>query len=172
MNEPMKKLFLLIMVVALCISTTAEAKKYKFKITDQRTVVVKRSGAKGQKIVEVTASAGSVDKAIDKALVDAAVALTFEGAAGRGMMGSCPAVLAGGTAAYEQNKEFFDEFFTKGEFLQYVRRASNDYPSGDDNVMVGGSRQVRIVVIVDWDGLAKNFADRGLRTNISNLLNY
>lgn len=160
------------MAVALCFSTTAEAKKYKFQITDQRTVVVKRSGAKGQKIVEVTASAGSVDKAINKALVDAAVALTFEGASGRGMMSGCPAVLAGGTAAYEQNKEFFDDFFGKGDFLQYVRRANSEYPSGDDNVIVGGSRQVRIVVIVDWNGLAKTFADRGLKTNISNLLNY
>lgn len=168
----MKKLTVVFALIMLCMAAGVEAKSYKFKITDQRNVTVKRSGEQGIKILEVVATAGSVDKALDKALVDAAAALTFSGAPGQGYMDGCPPVLAEGMEEYDRNKKMFDKFFKKGEFMRFVRRASNEYPTGDDNTKVGGSRQVRIVVLVNWNGLARHFESMGLKTNISNLLKY
>ena len=75
----MKLLKIILLFMALCLVVPVGAKKYKFDIDSQRNVVVKRSGSPGQKIVEVVAIAGSVDKAISQALVDAVAALTFEG---------------------------------------------------------------------------------------------
>lgn len=168
----MKKLTVMLALMMLCFAMGAEAKSYKFKITDQRNVSIKRSGQQGMKIVEVVAQAGSVDGALDKALVDAAVAMTFDGVPGQGYMDPCPPVLKGGKAAYEARQKWFDRFFKKGEFTQFVRRASGEYPTGTDNIKVGGSRQVRVVIIVDWDRLAQYFESQGMKTNISNLLNY
>ena len=168
----MKLLKIILLFMALCLVVPVGAKKYKFDIDSQRNVVVKRSGSPGQKIVEVVAIAGSVDKAISQALVDAAAALTFEGASGSGEMGACPPVLAEGKSAYEANKGFFDDFFKHGGFLRFVRRVSNAYPTGEDNVKVKGDNQIRITLIVDWQGLASYYNSNGLKTSIGNLQNF
>lgn len=160
---------LILLLSALLVCLPAEARKKKFDIDARRNVVMKRSGGPGVKIVEVTARGGSVDKAIDRALTDAVAALTFDGAPGGNEVAACPPVLAGGRAAYEEQKAWFDAFFEDDGCLRFVRRASDGYPTGTDNVKVGRERQVRLTLIVNWQGLAELMHTRGLKTTIGNL---
>ena len=163
------KILLLLMVGCLAVPT--EAKKSKFEINSPRNVVMKRSGGPGLKIVEVTATAGSADKAIQQALMDAVAELTFDGAPGGNETGACPPVLADGLSAYNEHKGFFDNFFKDGSFLNFVKRVSNDYPTGGDNVKIKGKRQIRITLIVYWNKLAEYFNSKGIKTSVSNLQN-
>ena len=165
----MKFTRIILLLSALLVCLPAEARKKEFDIDARRNVVMKRSGGPGVKIVEVTARGGSVDKAIDRALTDAVAALTFDGAPGSSEVAACPPVLTGGKAVYADNKAFFDTFFEDGGCLRFVRRVSNDYPTGTDTVKVGRERQVRLTRIVNWQGLAELFHAQGLKTTIGNL---
>lgn len=157
-----------LMLMALAVS----AKSYPFKFQEERNVCVTRSAAAGTKMVEVVAYGGSASKAIDKAMVDAVAALTFTGAAGRGEMEGCPAVLIDGAAAYEGHKKSLDKFFKKGEFLSFVKRVNSGFPTGTDNVKTPKGRRVRVVLIVDWKALAEHFKAEGYKTAVSELSNY
>ena len=105
------------LVLALLVSVNADAKKYPFDIDTSREVVITRSATAGTKMVKVVAYGRTVDKAIDQAMMDAVVALTFFGASGENEMEACPAILLDGRAAYDEKKEFFGQFFQKGHFL-------------------------------------------------------
>ena len=74
-----------------------------------------------------------------------------------------------GAPRYEDQKAWFDAFFEDGGCLRFVRRASDGYPTGTDNVKVGRERQVRLTLIVNWQGLAELMHTRGLKTTIGNL---
>lgn len=150
-------------------ATLAEGKSYKFRFNDERVVFVKRSGRAGLKIVEVTARAGSVDRAIDKAMVDAVAGVTFDGAKGQGEMEDVPAILTDPEREYGIHQSFFDSFFRKGGFLHYVHRVSDRYPSDENNALQGGKRRVRLVLIVDWDRLARLYMSKDIKTIISDL---
>ena len=161
-----------VMSVLLLLSSSAEAKKYLFKIDAQREVYVTRSTTAGTKMLKVVAYGSSADAAIEQAMVDAVVAMTFFGASGQGEMEGCPAVLLNGRELYEQHKSYFDKFFKKGEFLKYVERINSTYPSGTDNVKTSMGRRIQILLIVNWKGLADCFKAAGYKTTISELENY
>ncbi len=160
----MKRFFLCLLVLAVTFS--ASAKKYPFDINVSSSVKVARSTDDGFKLLEVIAVGRSLSKAIDKAMVDAATALTFYGVAG--LSGErCPAVLVGGDLVYEENKSYFDEFFKKGGFLSYVHRVNTDNPSGRNNVNTPEGRRIRIFLKVDWKGLEALFKQKGLKTTVN-----
>jgi hypothetical protein len=148
------------------------AKKYPFSIDSQREVYVVRSAAAGTKMVKAIAVGGSADKAIEKAMIDAVAAITFDGINGEGEMDGCPAVLVAGRETYNSNKTYFDNFFRKGKFLDFVSKVNSTYPMGADNVKVNGGRRIQILLIVDWKGLAGYFKNDGFKTAISELSNY
>lgn len=152
--------------------TSANAKRYSFKIDSQREVYVCRSAKTGFKMVEVIAYGRNVDKAMDKAKMDAVVALTFFGASGTGEMGSVPAILLGGRKEYDNNRKFFDKFFKKGQFMSYVKNVNSGYPTGSNNVKTSKGRKIRIILLVDWNGLAKYYKEAGLKTAVSELSEY
>lgn len=152
--------------------TSADAKRYSFKIDSQREVYVCRSAKTGFKMVEVIAYGRNADKAIDKAKMDAVVALTFFGASGTGEMESVPAILLGGRKEYDNNRKFFDKFFKKGQFMSYVEDVNSGYPTGSNNIKTSRGRRVRIILLVDWNGLAKYYKEAGLKTAVSELSEY
>ena len=134
-------------------SINMEAKKYPFSMDSKREVYVTRSTNAGSKMLKVVAYGKSVDAAIEQAMLDAVVALSFDGAIGEGEMESCPAVLM-------------------NDFLKYVKKVNSTYPSGTDNVKTSKGRRIQIFLIVDWKRLADYFGGEGYRTTISELSNY
>lgn len=163
-----KFLFLL----TLLFSLSATAKKYPFKIDYSREVVISRSAKAGYKMVQVTAYGQNTEKAIKQAMLDAVVSLTFFGASGLGEMESCPAILLEGRIAYDKNKNFFDRFFKEGAFIPYVKKVNSTYPTGRDNVKTSKGRRIKILLIVDWNGLAQCYKEVGMKTVISGFDNF
>lgn len=167
-----KLLFMLPLVFALLISVNADAKKYPFNIDSSREVVVTRSATAGTKMVKVIAYGRTVDKAIGQAMMDAVVALTFFGASGENEMDACPAILLDGRAAYDEEKEFFNQFFQEGHFLSYVKRVNSNYPTGKNNIKTSKGRRVQLILLVDWNGLSAYYKNAGLKTVTSSLMDY
>ena len=167
-----KLLFMLPLVFALLISVNVDAKKYPFNIDASREAVVTRSATAGTKMVKVIAYGRTVDKAIGQAMMDAVVALTFFGASGENEMDACPAILLGGRAAYDEKKEFFNQFFQKGHFLSYVKRVNSNYPTGKNNIKTSKGRKVQLILLVDWNGLSAYYKNAGLKTATSSLMDY
>lgn len=171
-KRDMKRLDILILSLLMALSTTMYAKKYPFSIDSQREVYINRSTTAGSKMLRVVAYGKSVDAAIEQAMLDAVVAMSFDGAKGEGEMEGCPAVLMNGRNVYNENKSFFDRFFQKGDFLKYVEKVNSTYPSGADNIKTSKGRRIQILLIVDWKGLADYFKGEGHRTTVSELSNY
>lgn len=167
----LKSSFFLV-VFAMFVSVHIEAKKYPFRIDSSRNVVISRSVKAGYKMVQVIAYGRNVDKAIEQAMLDAVVSLTFFGASGLGEMESCPAILLEGSIAYDKNKDFFDRFFKEGIFIPYVKKVNSTYPTGRDNVKTPKGRRIQILLIVDWNGLAQFYKESGMQTVISGFDNY
>lgn len=150
----------------------SEAKKYPFSIEDQRQVYISRSTAAGTKMVKVIAYGRSADAAIEKAMVDAVAALTFDGTKGLGEFEGCPAVLLNGRRDYEEHKDFFDNFFKKGDFLKFVEKVNSTYPMGADNVKTKNGRRIQIQLIVNWQELSDYYKLVGFKTIASELNNF
>ena len=167
-----KKWIVALLSALMLLPINLVAKKYPFAINSQREVYHTRSTVEGKKMLKVIASGKNADAAIERAMVDAVAALTFDGAIGQGEMESCPAVLLNGREVYLQNKSFFDTFFKKGDFLKYVEKVNSTYPLGPDNVKTNKGRRIQILLIVDWKGLAEYFKEAGFKTTVSGLSNY
>ena len=163
---------LVLLILLLLPFFSVDAKRYRFKIDSPREVYITRSAKAGFKMVEVIAYGRNADKAIEKAKMDAVVALTFFGASGTGEMGSIPAILLGGRKEYDNNRKFFDKFFKKGQFMSYVEDVNSSYPTGSNNIKTSRGRRVRIILLVDWNGLAKYYKETGLKTAVSELSEY
>lgn len=163
---------LLILLATFFVVDIVEAKKYTFKIDSFREVYVSRSSSPGTKMLTVVAYGRTTDAAIEQAMLDAIVALTFDGAVGKNDMENCPAVLLNGRETYDENQVFFDNFFKNGDFLKYVDKVNTSYPSGSNNVKTPKGRRVQILLIVNWKGLSDYFKEAGYKTTISELSNY
>lgn len=158
---------LILLAVAVFSAASISAKSYKLKINAPTDVSMTRSASAGKKMVKVVAYAGSADKAIDQAMVDAVVAITFNGISNPESMENIPGILIDGKAQYKPNKKFFDKFFKKGQFLQFVSRVNDTYPSGTNNVKTSKGQKVTVLLIVDWKGLEEFYRSAGLKTQLS-----
>lgn len=161
-----------LLAVSFCACYTVEAKKYPFSIDAIRNVCVSRSTQAGTKMVKVSACGRTADAAIEQALLDAVVSLTFDGAQGLEEQEGCPAILYGGREVYYQHKAYFDKFFKKGEFLHFVEKVNSTNPMGADNVKTKNGRRIQIQLIVNWKGLADRYKSNGLKTIVSELSEY
>lgn len=128
----MKRITLLIAMMAICM-LSIHAKSYPFDMTHSYEVQIVRVAQQGSKFLKAWGIAGSPDKAIDRAMQDAVAACIFTGVEGNEIAGKIPALVPS-KEAYEQHKQFFDTFFKKGEFLQYVKNANTGYPTGENNI--------------------------------------
>ncbi len=161
----MKKIALLFLLL-LVASSACDARKYPFDIEHPYEVKMVRVAEQGYKFIKVFGVAKSVDKAMDRAMQDAVAACIFTGVPGQSGVGSISS-LCGGFSAYEKNKEYFDKFFTTGAFLNYVRNANSNYPSGENNIKFNGKRKVGIYVVVNYDALRKKLEDDKIIVRIS-----
>lgn len=146
----MKKIALQILLFGVVLSTWG--KSYPFTIRQTYNVQVVRVAQQGFKFYKVWGEGKTIDKAMCQAMQDAVAASLFTGVPGNEHAGLVPA-LCGSIKAYEEHREYFDQFFKKGEFLQYVINVNSLYPSGENNVKIRGGHRVGLYVQVKYDSL-------------------
>lgn len=156
----MKKKSLIFVFITICL-LSVNAKSYPFDMAHSYEVQVVRVAQQGTKFLKTWGVASSPDKAIDMAMQDAVAACIFTGVEGNEIAGKIPPLVAD-RSVYEEHKQFFDTFFKKGEFLQYVKNANTSYPTGENNVKMGKRRKVGIFVVVMYDNLRKLLEDEGI----------
>ena len=156
----MKRIVLFFAFAFVCM-LSIHAKSYPFDMTHSYEVQIVRVAQQGSKFLKVWGTASSPDKAIDMAMQDAVAACIFTGVEGNEIVGKIPALVSD-KDAYQQNKQFFDTFFKKGEFLQYVKNVNSSYPTGENNVKTSKGRKVGIYVVVKYDDLRKLLEDKGI----------
>lgn len=156
----MKRIVLFFAFTFVCM-LSIHAKSYPFDMTHSYEVQIVRVAQQGTKFLKVWGTASSPDKAIDMAMQDAVAACIFTGVEGNEIAGKIPALVSG-KDTYQQNKQFFDTFFKKGEFLQYVKNVNSSYPTGENNVKTSNGRKVGIYVVVKYDELRKLLEDKGI----------
>lgn len=169
---PIHFLKIIICLLTLQVSLSSNAKSFHFKMEDPRDVFIVRSAAAGTKMVQVVAYGKSTDAAVNKAMLDAVAAMTFDGVNGLGEMNGVPAVLYDGRDAYKEYTKYFDKFFKQGDFLPFVKKVNSGYPSGSNNVKTTKGRRIRILLIVDWDGLSRHYKNEGFKTVTSEFDKY
>ena len=157
----MRKVFVALVLIVLMSNVSIEAKKYKFNINNSYEVEIVRVGKKGEKYLCVSGKAASVDNAMDNAMQNAVVACLFTGVEGTAYAGRIPAI-CDSVGAYHNNKKYFDDFFKKGEFMQYVRNVNSGYPSGANNVRKGFKSIVKLWVVVRYDALREKMEKDGV----------
>ena len=161
----MKKTISILMCMLLLMASNVMAKSYKFDINRSYEVQIVRVAQQGTKFLKVWAVAGSVDKAIVQAKQDAVAACVFTGVEGNEIAGNIPA-LTKGRADYEKHKDFFDKFFKKGAFLNYVKSVNSEYPTGENNVATEEGRKVGIYVVVMYDNLRALLEKEGITKSL------
>ena len=137
------------------------AKSYPFDMNHPYEVQIVRVAEQGTKFLKVFGIAGSVEKAIDRAMQDAVAACIFAGVPGNDISGRI-APLCESIEIYESNKQYFDTFFKKGEFLNYVKNVNSGFPSGENNVSTSKGRKVGLFVQVMYDNLRKKLEQDGI----------
>ena len=148
------------------------AKKYKWEYNSKvPEVYTTAQGQQGKQIVKAWAVAGNADKAIIQAKMDAVSAALFNGigydASTHGMgVANLPPLVS--PQQYEANKDLFDNFFKRGQFLNYVSDINSVYPSGENNMAVPGGRKVGINLTLDYKGLHEWLRENGIEKGVGN----
>ena len=145
---------------------TAAGKKHRLDINRTCEVKIVRVAQEGTKLVKAWATAGSVDKAIEQAKLDAVAACLFHGVPANENSDEILPVCLHGTADYEKNKEYFDRYFDKEEFLNYVSQVTSRYPTGQDNVKVGGDHRVGVNLVVKYTALRQMLERDGIQRSL------
>lgn len=161
----MKK-FALLFLLLFVANSACDARKYPFDMEHPYEVQMVRVAEQGYKFIKVFGLAKSVDKAIDRAMQDAVAACLFTGVPGQSGVGTV-SPLCGGFSAYDKNKEYFDNFFTRGVFMNYVKNVNSNYPTGENNIKFKGKRKVGIYVLVNYDALRKKLEEDKIIVRIS-----
>ena len=140
-------------ITLICCVCSAYAKKYPFDRNHSYDVSIIRVGQAGTKYLKVYGVGSNADKAITQAMQDAVAACIFSGVPGNEKADKIEPICKNGNEAYVQNKAYFEQFFTSGDFLLYVKNTNSMYPTGENNVGVSGGRRVGINVEVMFDEL-------------------
>lgn len=137
-------------------------KKYQFKMAEHYDIVQIRVAEQGYKYVKVWGIGKNADRAIEQAKMNAVAACLFEGVAANEIAGRIPPLCPEGASAYDAHREYFDNFFSSGLFLEYVKSVNSRYPTGADNVSTSKGRRVGIYLEICYDDLRKKLEKDGI----------
>lgn len=156
-----------ILSVFIAVSLTATAKKYPFDMQHSYNVQQIRVAQDESRFVKVWGEANNADKAIEQAMQDAVACCIFIGIDGVSSTTghnaeAVPPLCPEGTKAYQNHKDYFDNFFTKGDFLLYVSNSNSRYPTGENNVKVKGGRRVCVFVQLKVKQLRQRLEQDGI----------
>lgn len=160
--------FLQKVLLALLLTAPLSEAWAKFNISESYSITGAGVGTDGNKIVEVTGTAGNVKKAMEQARKNAVAAVIFRGIpAGDGTL-SIPPMSPLGEQLYRNNAKYFDKFFDKEKtYLQFVNFTSTDIPSGINNVETRDGRRVTVYVQILYDNLRRRLEQDGILTSMS-----
>ena len=150
----------------------SSAKSYKFEFKNAYDVQIVQTGRGDVKVIEAMAVAKNADKAIEQCKMNAVAAALFTGIpAAPGAMGvtSLQPIVQSNT--YDENKAWFDEFFKKGRFLEFVYDINSTYPTGENNMQVPGGRRVIVLLGVRFQELRKYLVDSGIKADLNSYFN-
>ena len=171
-----KRLLTIVVFSLILVFSVNGAKNYKWEYNSKvPEVYTTAQGQQGKQIVKAWAIAKNADKAIIQAKMDAVSAALFNGIGydqsthGMGVANLPPLVTP---KQYEENKDLFDNFFKKGDFLNYVNDINSAYPTGENNIAAPGGRKVGVNLMIDYKGLHNwlqvNGIEKGLNKHFSN----
>lgn len=167
------KIFILLAMLVSVIPTEA-AKKYKVDFGHPMTVKMTGVSTQGY-FVKAWAVAKNADKAMEQARMDAVMAALQSGieaneaAEGAGVT-NLPALMT--PAQFNEHKLGIEQFFTSGEFLNYVKDVSSTYPKGSDNVKTPDGRKVGLSMVLNYVGLRNMLQERGWIKGINDHFEY
>jgi hypothetical protein len=172
----MKLTRIVVLLLAVLVGASAgyAKKKYKFDLNHDYMVVQTASAANG-KLVKAWAYGKNTDSAMDQARMDAVAAAMFTGiqpsAESQGMgIGQLPPLVD--QSKYNEYQSFFTQFFTEGEFLNYVRDVNSAYPTGENNIKTPQGQRVGINLVVYYDELRKMLETNGIRRALGDQFHY
>lgn len=151
----MRVRLLFFILFAVMLASGTQAKKYKFTFTPPYEIEQVRVAKEGTKFVQSWAVDKNADKAIILAKQNAVAAMLFTGIAPNDVMGAgvIPPLFSQGPAAYEQYKDYFDNFFQQGEFLKYAIDVNSTYPTGQNNIKTPEGRRVGVYLQLLYEDL-------------------
>lgn len=144
-------------IIFLGFYSSSFAKKYKFKLDPPFAIEQVRVAKQGTKFVKSWATAKNADEAIIKAKQNVVAAALFTGISPNHEMGAgvIPPLCLQGINAYNDNKDYFDNFFKKGDFLNYILDVNSTYPIGENNMKTPEGRKVGVYLQLIYDDLRK-----------------
>lgn len=162
--------FVLFAMLMLCFSPEANAKKkdfveYKYELSAAQEG---SSAAAGYKVFKVW-SYGEKKLLTDEICMRNAIhGLLFKGLASEdfGTQGGVPALVPDG---YESHKDYFDAFFSTGDFTQFIQPASKGAQQAGDVIKMNKEYKVGLLVQVNLSALRKRLEKDGIIKNARSL---
>lgn len=155
-------IFLSALGISFFLITAQAAKKYKFFLQDAYQIEHVQGSSEDNTIMKVWATASNAKKAVEKAKQDAVAAVIFGG--------SFVDPIVTHREIFDNERDYFEAFFTSGEYLNYVHEVNSAFPTGENNIQTPEGRRVGIMLIVDKTALRKKLEEDGLVLKMSNIL--
>ena len=145
----MKKWFLFWALISM-IATTSFAKE---KADDNRyEIEMAEVGEPGTLVVKVWCYNKKPQISEDVAKMNAIKGVLFKGVSDSGRMKGRKALVEDG---YENHKDYFDDFFNDGKYLNYTRVALNNYVEQNSLIKVGKLYKIGKIVLISYNELRK-----------------
>ena len=151
------------------ISLSADAKERVVPFNYELSVVQEgNSATSGHKIFKVWSFGKKGDLTQEICMRNAIHGLLFRGlvAEDMGSQGSVAALVPDG---YESHKDYFDAFFSSGDFLQFIQPASKGAQQAGDVVKMKKEYRVGLLVQVNLSALRKRLEKDGIIKGVRSL---
>jgi len=117
-------------------------------------------GVEGVYLVKCYSYGSTFEKARQNVKKDAVHGVLFKGVSANSIK-KCKAQPKICNVTYAENKEWFDNFFSSGEYLQYVTLSNDGNVSSSDRIKIKGGYKVGFTVSVKSDELRKRMEKEG-----------
>ncbi len=151
----MKRYIMLALMALLCYGMQAKDKdEFRYEVVSAGV------GTEGSELIKVFSYAKNQKKAIEIGKKNAVHAILFKGVPGSNGNYTKPAMVK--PQDKTANKEFFDEFFKSGQYLQFVSVSNDGAIDPEDMLRVGGEYKIGIIYSVSKDNLRKYLTDNNI----------
>ena len=145
----MKKWFMIMALICLI----APLGLAKDKVDDNRyEIEMAEVGEPGTLVVKVWCYNKKPQISEDLAKINAIKGVLFKGVSDSGRMKGRKALVEDG---YENHKDYFDDFFNDGKYLNYTRVALNNYVEQNSLIKVGKLYKIGKIVVISYNDLRK-----------------
>lgn len=145
---------MLFTIISLFLYSCKTTQNYDYELVAQGV------GSQGSKLVKVFSYAKTQKKALEKAKYNAVHGLLTKGiVAGNGAYGTKPLMKPD---EITKNSSFLEDFFKKGEYLQFVNISNDGTVSSKDRIKIGNQYKIGVLVSINESGLRKYLESKGI----------